>query len=58
MSFDLDRAQALESRRVLFDRAAARDALVLAFHLHPFRSLGYVQKKTGTSRFREQRRGV
>jgi glyoxylase-like metal-dependent hydrolase (beta-lactamase superfamily II) len=48
MSFDLDRAQALHSRHVLFDRAAARDALVLAFHFHPFPSLGRVQKKTGT----------
>jgi glyoxylase-like metal-dependent hydrolase (beta-lactamase superfamily II) len=47
MSFDLDRAQALHSRHVLFDRAAARDALVLAFHFHPFPSLGHIQK-TGT----------
>jgi len=29
MIVDLDRAQSLQSRRVLFDRAAARDALVL-----------------------------
>jgi glyoxylase-like metal-dependent hydrolase (beta-lactamase superfamily II) len=48
MTFDLDRAEALRSRRVLFDRAAARDALVLAFHFHPFPSLGHVQKRTGT----------
>jgi glyoxylase-like metal-dependent hydrolase (beta-lactamase superfamily II) len=42
MTFDLDPATALASRRVLFDRAAERDALVLAFHFDPFPSLGRV----------------
>ena len=44
MAFDLDPAAALASRRVVFDRAAERSALVLAFHFHPFPSLGRVTR--------------
>jgi glyoxylase-like metal-dependent hydrolase (beta-lactamase superfamily II) len=44
MVFDLDPAAALASRRVLFDRAADSQALVLAFHFHPFPSLGHVRR--------------
>jgi glyoxylase-like metal-dependent hydrolase (beta-lactamase superfamily II) len=40
--FDLDPARALASKRTLFDRAAERGALVLAFHFDPFPSLGRV----------------
>ena len=42
MVFDVDPAEALGSRRLLFDRAAANGALVLAFHFEPFPSLGRV----------------
>jgi signal transduction histidine kinase len=34
----------LDSRRMLFDPAAANGALILAFHFHPFPSLGEVRK--------------
>lgn len=44
MAFDMDPAAALGSRRMLFDRAAVNGALVLAFHFHPFPSLGHVRK--------------
>ena len=39
--WDLDPAQALATRRRLFDRAAADKALVLAFHFDPFPGLGH-----------------
>jgi glyoxylase-like metal-dependent hydrolase (beta-lactamase superfamily II) len=42
-AFDLEREQALASRRLLLERAAATGALVLAFHFHPFPSLGRVR---------------
>lgn len=44
-AFDLDAEQALASKRHLFDRAAAERALVLAFHFHPFPSLGHVVRR-------------
>jgi glyoxylase-like metal-dependent hydrolase (beta-lactamase superfamily II) len=42
--WEMDPDRALRSRRVLFDRAASTGALVLAFHFHPFPSLGRVQE--------------
>ena len=43
--FELDPGRALHSRRALFDRAAADDAIVLAFHFHPSPGLGHVRKR-------------
>jgi len=43
--FDLDVAQAAISKRRIFDRAAAQQALVLAFHFDPFPSLGHIVKR-------------
>lgn len=40
--YDVDIAQAAASKKRLFDRAAAEEALVLAFHFYPFPSLGHV----------------
>ena len=44
-AFDHDAAQALRSRRLLFDRAADEGSLVLAYHFHPFPSLGRVSRR-------------
>lgn len=43
--YDLDPARAMLSKRQLFDRAAAKQSLVLAFHFYPFPSLGHVIKQ-------------
>jgi glyoxylase-like metal-dependent hydrolase (beta-lactamase superfamily II) len=45
-AFDHDAAQALRSRRLLFDHAADEGSLVLAYHFHPFPSLGRVSHAT------------
>ena len=42
--YDLDLEQAAASKRRIFDRAAATNTLVLAFHFDPFPSLGHVAK--------------
>jgi hypothetical protein len=42
---DQDPDAALASRRRLFDQAATDGALVLAFHIPPFPSLGYVERR-------------
>lgn len=44
IAFDHDPAQAVTSRRDLFDRAADAGSLVLAYHLHPFPGLGRVSR--------------
>jgi glyoxylase-like metal-dependent hydrolase (beta-lactamase superfamily II) len=44
-SYDMDRVQAAASKRAVLDRAAAEKATVLAFHFHPFPSLGQVTKR-------------
>jgi glyoxylase-like metal-dependent hydrolase (beta-lactamase superfamily II) len=43
-AFDYDPAQAIASRRELFDRAADAGSLVLAYHFHPFPGLGRVSR--------------
>lgn len=43
-AFEFDPEQALASRRTLFDRAADRGSLVLAYHFHPFPGLGRVER--------------
>ncbi len=43
--FDLDPREALATKRRLFDRAAAEQSLVLAFHFDPFPSLGHVVRQ-------------
>jgi glyoxylase-like metal-dependent hydrolase (beta-lactamase superfamily II) len=40
--YDMDRVRAAESKQAVLDRAAAEKAIVLAFHFHPFPSLGWV----------------
>ena len=42
---DIKPKQTAESRRKLFDRAEAENALVLGYHLAPFPGLGHVAKK-------------
>jgi glyoxylase-like metal-dependent hydrolase (beta-lactamase superfamily II) len=42
---DLDPQRTLASKRRLFDHAAAEQSLVLAFHFHPFPSLGHVVRR-------------
>lgn len=42
--YDLDPERALGTKRELFDRAADRGSLVLAFHFEPFPSLGRVTR--------------
>jgi glyoxylase-like metal-dependent hydrolase (beta-lactamase superfamily II) len=44
-SYDMDRARAAATKRAVFDRAAAERAVVLAFHFHPFPSLGLVTRR-------------
>jgi glyoxylase-like metal-dependent hydrolase (beta-lactamase superfamily II) len=44
-SYDMDHAMAAASKRKVFDRAAEERALVLAFHFHPFPSLGRVERR-------------
>lgn len=44
-SYDMDHAMAATSKRNVFDRAAAEQALVLAFHFHPLPSLGRVERR-------------
>jgi hypothetical protein len=41
---DFDWEGVVHSRRVLYERAAAGQALVLAFHFDPFPSLGHIQR--------------
>lgn len=41
--FDIDPVRAIASKRMLFDRAARRGSLVLAYHFDPFPCLGHVQ---------------
>jgi glyoxylase-like metal-dependent hydrolase (beta-lactamase superfamily II) len=50
-TFDMDPVRAVESKRRLFDRAAADRALVLAFHFPTFPSLGRVAQ-TGAGGWR------
>jgi glyoxylase-like metal-dependent hydrolase (beta-lactamase superfamily II) len=40
--YDMDKPTALASKRMLFDRAAANESLVLAYHFDPFPCLGRV----------------
>jgi hypothetical protein len=42
---DFDPVQSAASKRKLFSRAAAENALVLSFHLHPFPGLGHISEK-------------
>jgi glyoxylase-like metal-dependent hydrolase (beta-lactamase superfamily II) len=42
--YDHDLEQAAAAKQRLFDRAAAKKALVLAFHFYPFPNLGHVVK--------------
>lgn len=41
---DYDWDGVIRSRRMLYERAAAEHALVLAFHFNPFPSLGHIQR--------------
>jgi glyoxylase-like metal-dependent hydrolase (beta-lactamase superfamily II) len=41
---DFDWEGVTRSRRQIYARAVAEDALVLAFHFHPFPSLGYIRQ--------------
>ncbi len=43
-AYDMDPGKAAETKRAVFDRAAAEEARVLAFHFHPFPSLGRVSR--------------
>jgi glyoxylase-like metal-dependent hydrolase (beta-lactamase superfamily II) len=43
--WDQDRERAMASKRLLFDKAAADGAIVLAFHFPPFPSLGRVERR-------------
>jgi glyoxylase-like metal-dependent hydrolase (beta-lactamase superfamily II) len=43
--YDHDLEQAAATKKRIYDRAAADQSLVLAFHFHPFPSLGYVAKR-------------
>ncbi len=42
--YDIDPVRALASKRMLFDRAADRGSLVLAYHFDPFPGLGHVSR--------------
>jgi glyoxylase-like metal-dependent hydrolase (beta-lactamase superfamily II) len=41
--YDIDPVRAVASKRMLFDRAARRGSLVLAYHFDPFPCLGHVR---------------
>jgi glyoxylase-like metal-dependent hydrolase (beta-lactamase superfamily II) len=43
-TYDIDPVQAVASKRMLFDRAASRGSLVLAYHFDPFPGLGHVER--------------
>lgn len=43
--WDQDPEDALASRRRMFDQAASRGSMVLAFHFPPFPSLGHVERR-------------
>jgi glyoxylase-like metal-dependent hydrolase (beta-lactamase superfamily II) len=43
--YDHDLERSAAAKRRIFDRAAADRSLVLAFHFHPFPSLGHVAKR-------------
>ncbi len=43
--YDMDQPAARESMREVFDRAADRESLVLAFHFDPFPCLGHVARQ-------------
>ena len=45
---DMDWEQVVLNRRRIYDRAAAEDALVLAYHFHPFPSLGHIRRSGRT----------
>ncbi len=50
--YDIQPERAAASKRRIFDRAAAEEALVFAHHFPPFPNLGYVIKKSGGWRWR------
>lgn len=43
--YDVDPTQAVETKRRLFDRAAAENSLLFAHHFPPFPALGWVEKQ-------------
>jgi hypothetical protein len=43
--YDHDLEQAAATKRRIFDRAAAEQSLVLAFHFFPFPGMGHVIRK-------------